>query len=125
LGLLGDFGRLFQFAWDGGSTTGTVTAVERENHNRVRVPYQVNGQDYEVTGSNRSLTETGSASFTVGQSVTVYYLRAKPEIASVQAPPDLLTDAIWQAVFLAALGATYVAWLVRWWSSRSSAAATH
>ncbi len=119
LGMLGDFAHIVQFAWNSASAAGEVVAVEPENHNRVRVRYSVSGREYEVASSYKPTTVSGPAKFTVGQSLKIYYLRSMPGNASLQPPTELLSSAFTQAALLAALGASFITWLIHDWKRPS------
>jgi len=93
--------RYYALESDGIRTTGTVTALESENHQVVRYRYQVAGATYEGVGS-AGVGNPGFNALDVGTPVMIYYEASNPRVSALGNPAQRLHDEI-QSVALASL----------------------
>jgi len=85
--------RYYALESDGIRTTGTVTALEPENHQVVRYRYQVAGATYEGVGSV-GVGNPGFNALDVGTSVMIYYERPNPRVSALGDPAPRLHNEI-------------------------------
>jgi len=89
-----------QLAKHGLRTTGTVTAIEPENHQIVRYRYSVSGKDY-VESGHGGRGNPVFANIAIGQTLIVFYDPAKPETSTLGYPGNNLKVDLAGVVFVA------------------------
>lgn len=74
----------YRLAHGGVATSGTITAIEPQNHETVHYLYSVDGKSYAGEGAVESLTAL--------RQVTVFYLPSRPDTSCLGSPQDLLDN---------------------------------
>jgi hypothetical protein len=98
--------KFYRLARDGVATSGTITAIEPQNHSTVRYAYSVDGKSYAGEGQLGFLHTLREA--------TVFYLPDRPYISCLGSPQDLLEN---EETFVSMVSLTFptFALAVYWW----------